>query len=131
MSSGRRAKQVFDNLLKFEGIEWLYDISSRAGVNRLVDIVGSCGGRRKDNGSIRMSKADLSTEIDARSIRQPVVQHKNVEMPGLEVRLRAGEGVRNREFVIRKDDIENFAGLNIVLNDEKAFLLHEFSAVYS
>ena len=78
-----------------------------------------------------MSKADLSTEIDARSIRQPVVQHKNVEMPGLEVRLRASEGVRNREFVIRKDDIENFAGLNIVLNDEKAFLLHEFAAVYS
>jgi len=71
-----------------------------------------------------MDRADLSTEIDARSIRQPVVQHENVEMPGLEVRLRAREGVRNREFVVRKDNIENFAGLNIVLNDEKAFLLH-------
>ena len=71
-----------------------------------------------------MGRADLSTEIYARTIRQPVVQHENVEMPGLVMRFRTCEGVHSRKVVVRKDDIENLAGFNIILNDEKALLLH-------
>ena len=71
-----------------------------------------------------MGRTNLSTEIYARTIRQPVIQHENVEMPGLVMRFSTCEGVHHRQVVVRKDDIEELAGLNIILNDEKAFLLH-------